>query len=50
VSFVPGETGTYRVGVKLAQCGADACAYGVAVFRRDAAVAGRAASARAKSR
>jgi len=37
VSFVPGETGTYRVGVKLAQCGSDACSYGVAVFRRDPA-------------
>jgi len=51
VSFVPGETGTYRVGVKLAQCGADACAYGVAVFRRDpTAAAAKTTSARTGGR
>jgi len=45
VSFVPTETGTYRVGVKLAECSSDACAYGVAVYRRDPAITERRASA-----
>lgn len=38
VAFVPQETGTYSVGVKLTQCATEACAYGVAVYRRDPAV------------
>jgi len=41
VSFVPRETATYQVGVKLAECASPACAYGVAVYRRDAAAAGK---------
>jgi hypothetical protein len=39
VSFVPRTTGTYRVGVRLTECSARACAYGIAVYRRDAASA-----------
>jgi hypothetical protein len=50
VSFVPGQTGTYRVGVKLAQCVADACAYGVAVFRRDPASAAARTSTQGRGR
>ncbi|MFL5382743.1 MAG: S1C family serine protease [Longimicrobiaceae bacterium] len=46
VGFVPGETGTYSVGVKLTQCSAAACAYGIAVYRRDPAVTEKRASAR----
>ncbi|MFL5540174.1 MAG: S1C family serine protease [Longimicrobiaceae bacterium] len=45
VSFVPRETGTYNVGVKLAECAADTCAYGVAVYRRDPAITEKRASA-----
>ena len=44
LSFVPQETGTYSVGVKLTECAADACAYGVAVYRRDPAITERRAS------
>jgi hypothetical protein len=39
VTFVPAETAQYQVGVKLAECGSAACAYGVAVYRRDPAAA-----------
>lgn len=39
VRFVPTTTGTYRVGVRLTECSARACAYGIAVYRRDAASA-----------
>jgi len=37
VSLVPRESGSYRVTVRIAQCASEPCAYGVAVFRRDAA-------------
>ena len=51
VSFVPTETATYQVGVKLAECATPACAYGVAVFRQDADAAQKRTSAPAsKSR
>jgi len=46
VSFVPTESGTYRVGVRLAECAAHECAYGVAVFRRDPNAPEKRASAR----
>ncbi|HYH82932.1 MAG TPA: hypothetical protein VEX86_24270, partial [Longimicrobium sp.] len=36
MAFVATESGSYRVTVRVAQCAAEACAYGVAVFRRDA--------------
>jgi hypothetical protein len=45
VTFVPAETATYQVGVKLAECSTPACAYGVAVFRLDGDVARKRASA-----
>ena len=46
IGFVPGETGTYSVGVKLTECSAAACAYGIAVYRRDLAITEKRASAR----
>src|SRR4051794_34744107 len=46
VTFVPTETATYQVGVKLTDCASPACAYGVAIYRRDTAAPGRQASAR----
>ena len=46
VGFVPGETGTYSVGVKLTECSAAACAYGIAVYRRDPAITEKRASVR----
>jgi len=48
LTFVPTETATYQVGVKLAECGTPACAYGVAVYRRDSATPGRQASAKSR--
>lgn len=39
VRVVPQATGTYRVAVRLVECATSACAYGVAVFRRDRAPA-----------
>jgi hypothetical protein len=45
VRFEPTQSGTYRVGVRLAECSAAACAYGVAVYRRDPAVTGKRTSA-----
>jgi hypothetical protein len=47
VTFVPAETATYQVGVKLAECASAACAYGIAVYRRDPSAAGKQASAAA---
>jgi serine protease Do len=47
LTFVPTETATYQVGVKLTDCASPACAYGVAIYRRDTAAPGRQASARA---
>ncbi|HSU13793.1 S1C family serine protease [Longimicrobium sp.] len=35
ISFTPPETGTYHVAVRVAQCSAEPCSYGVAVYRRD---------------
>ena len=45
LTFVPAETAQYQVGVKLAECSSTACAYGVAVYRRDPAAPGKQASA-----
>jgi hypothetical protein len=45
LTFVPTATGTYRVGVKLTECSTAACAYGVAVYRRDPAVTQKRTSA-----
>jgi S1-C subfamily serine protease len=45
VRFEPTQSGTYRVGVRLAECSAAACAYGVAVYRRDPVVTGKRTSA-----
>lgn len=50
VLVVPQATGTYRVAVRLAECASPACAYGVAVFRRDPATAQAGASKSAPSR
>lgn len=36
IAFVPQETGTYHVAVRIAQCREEPCSYGVAVFRREA--------------
>jgi hypothetical protein len=36
IGFVPRETGVYRVGVRMAQCSQEPCAFGVAVFRQQA--------------
>ena len=47
LTFVPAETAQYQVGVKLAECSSTACAYGVAVYRRDPAAPGKQASASA---
>jgi S1-C subfamily serine protease len=49
VTFVPTETAQYQVGVKLAECSSAACAYGVAVYRRDVSATGKRASASAAS-
>jgi len=35
ISLTPRESGAYRVTVRIAQCAAEPCAYGVAVFRRE---------------
>ncbi|HET7461602.1 MAG TPA: hypothetical protein VFJ82_10145, partial [Longimicrobium sp.] len=35
VSITPRESGPFRVTVRIAQCAAEPCAYGVAVFRRE---------------
>lgn len=35
ISLTPLESGPYRVTVRIAQCTAEPCAYGVAVFRRE---------------
>lgn len=51
VVITPRETGTYRVGVRMTECSASACSYGVAVFRREPATAqARAAASAAKGR
>jgi len=49
LTFVPTETATYQVGVKLTDCDSPACAYGVAVYRRDTTLPGKRASAPAAS-
>lgn len=36
LSITPRESGSYRVTVRIAQCAAEPCSYGVAVFRREA--------------
>lgn len=36
VGFVPPQTGTYRITLKMTQCSSAPCEYGIGVFRQDA--------------
>jgi S1-C subfamily serine protease len=46
ISFVPQDSGTYRVAVRVAACSSEPCAYGVAVYRRQDATRQASASRR----